>query len=222
MTKRALVTTTLVFALFTGVSLSEEATPKRKVVSEETVRAASVRAYSDLLCLAYSNGWRYAPDRVENGFKRHLEELRAKVASQGYVIEPCAADAFRRPVRECLAEPIGQWPGTAIDPLAKELMLGKRRDIRLGHVTGVLYYTVEPEGYRITATLVSGAADQSIKFIAMLGRRQRIVISVPRSATEPFRELEILRDGDSVIINHPVNGLPGFEDEGPIPETASK
>jgi hypothetical protein len=32
------------------------------------------------------NGWRYPRSQIENGFKRHLEELRSQLVVHGYTI----------------------------------------------------------------------------------------------------------------------------------------
>lgn len=55
-------------------------------ISEEVVRILSARAYSDLLLQAYQKGWRYPRSQVENGFKRHFEELKLQLIAQGYQI----------------------------------------------------------------------------------------------------------------------------------------
>ncbi|UVC19396.1 hypothetical protein [Mesorhizobium onobrychidis] len=53
--------------------------------------------------------------------------------------------------------------------------------IHLPGFDGVIYYTVEQSGYRVVATLASGADELPIRFISTLGPGQRMAISVPQS-----------------------------------------
>jgi hypothetical protein len=73
--------------------------------------------------------------------------------------------------------------------------------IRLGRFDGIVYYTVEQDGYRVVATLASGAEGLPIRFVSTLGPGQRIIISTPQSVNEPAIEVEILRDGDALLVS---------------------
>ena len=70
------------------------------------------------------------------------------------------------------------------------------RSINLGDVSGVAYYTVEPDGFRIVTTLAQDEAGMAIRFVSVLEPRQRVVLSTPHRADE----LEIGRNGDSLIV----------------------
>jgi hypothetical protein len=65
-----------------------DAGPRSISISEEAVRIASARAYSDLLRQAYRNGRRYTSRAIENGFRRHFEELKLQLLDDGYTITP--------------------------------------------------------------------------------------------------------------------------------------
>lgn len=77
------------------------------------------------------------------------------------------------------------------------------RSIHLARFDGIVYYTVEQDGYRVVATLGSGAEDLPIRFISTLGPGQRIVISVPQSVDQPSVDFEILRDCDALLVSEP-------------------
>lgn len=77
--------------------------------------------------------------------------------------------------------------------------------IHLARFDGIVYYTVEQDGYRVVATLASGAEGLPIRFIATLGPGQRIVISVPQSVDQPSVDFEILRDCDALLVSGPLS-----------------
>ena len=70
------------------------------------------------------------------------------------------------------------------------------RSINLGDVSGVAYYTVEPDGFRVVTTLAQGEAGTPIRIVSVLAPGQRVVLSTPRQADA----LEISRNGDSVLV----------------------
>ncbi|WP_076859009.1 hypothetical protein [Bradyrhizobium mercantei] len=70
------------------------------------------------------------------------------------------------------------------------------QSIHLGDVSGVAYYTVEPEGYRVVTTLAQGAAGTPVRFVSVLAPGQRALLSTPNQAGS----LEISRNGDSLTI----------------------
>ncbi|WP_189502100.1 MULTISPECIES: hypothetical protein [unclassified Mesorhizobium] len=81
---------------------------------------------------------------------------------------------------------------------------GNGNSIHLPGFDGVIYYTVEQAGYRVVATLASGADELPIRFISTLGQGQRIVISVPQTIGQPAIEFEILRNGDALVVSDPI------------------
>ena len=70
------------------------------------------------------------------------------------------------------------------------------QSIHLGDVTGVAYYTVERDGFRVVTTLAQGEAGTPIRFVSVLAPGQRVVLSTPL----PFGALEIRRDGDNLSV----------------------
>jgi len=76
--------------------------------------------------------------------------------------------------------------------------------VDLGTVNGIVYYTVEPTGYRVVATLRS--PDQSpgvssvVRFVATLAPEQSITLSTPRAAGEPAVEVRFVRHGGHVFV----------------------
>ena len=71
------------------------------------------------------------------------------------------------------------------------------KSINLGDVSGVAYYTVAPDGFRVVTTLAQGEAGTPIRFVSVLAPGQRVVLSTPHEAGA----LEIRRDGDSLFVS---------------------
>ena len=86
---------------------------------------------------------------------------------------------------------------------ASELAPGNGHSIHFGHVKGVVYYTVEQDGYRVVATLASGADAQPMRFVSTLGPGQHMVISLPQAVGQPSLDFEIMRDGATVLVSEP-------------------
>ena len=59
-----------------------------KPISEEALRTVSAEMYSDILAQECLHGRRYSQSRIENGFKRHFEEMRLQLVASGYTIVP--------------------------------------------------------------------------------------------------------------------------------------
>ena len=77
------------------------------------------------------------------------------------------------------------------------------RSIELGDVSGVAYYTVEPDGFRVVATLAQGEAGTPIRIVSVLAPGQRVVLSTSHQAGG----LEISRNGNSLLVRK-ANALP--------------
>lgn len=88
---------------------------------------------------------------------------------------------------------------------AAELAPKSGHSIHLARFDGVVYYTVEQEGYRVVATLASGPGELPIRFVATLGPEQRLLISVPQAVGEPSIEFEILRTGHTLLVSYPIS-----------------
>ena len=88
MTKLSVLTAILVLSVSAGPCLSEGTRTNGKLISEEAAKAASAELYSDILVRACRNGWRYPRSYIENGFRRHLAELKLQLVDQGYTVIP--------------------------------------------------------------------------------------------------------------------------------------
>ena len=71
------------------------------------------------------------------------------------------------------------------------------RSIDLGDVSGVVYYTAEPDGFRVVTTLAQGDAGTPIRFVSVLAPGQRVVLSTPHHQADA---LEISRNGDMLLV----------------------
>ena len=83
---------------------------------------------------------------------------------------------------------------------AGELLPMNAQSIALGQVTGIAYYTVEADGYRVVVTLASGPESTPIRYVSTLISGQSIVLSVPQGFQQPALEFQITRNGDSVTV----------------------
>ncbi|MCA1370941.1 hypothetical protein I6F15_26690 [Bradyrhizobium sp. BRP14] len=86
---------------------------------------------------------------------------------------------------------------------ASELAPGNGHSIHLGRFDGAVYYTVEKDGYRVVATLASGAEAQPIRFVSTLGPGEKLMISVPQAIGQPSADFEIVRDGEVLLVQEP-------------------
>ena len=78
------------------------------------------------------------------------------------------------------------------------------RTIDLGHVSGVVYYTVEHDGFRVVATFAQGETGTPVRFEALLAPGQSVVLSTPRAAGVAPREVQISRQNDRVLVHEAV------------------
>jgi hypothetical protein len=70
------------------------------------------------------------------------------------------------------------------------------KSIDLGEVSGIVYYTVERDGFHVVATLAQGEAGTPIRVVSVLAPGQRVVLSTPQQAGA----IEISRKGDGVLV----------------------
>src|SRR5580700_9236634 len=76
------------------------------------------------------------------------------------------------------------------------------QSIHLGDVSGVAYYSVQPNGFRVVTTLAQGEAGTPIRMVSVLAPGQRVVLSTPHQSGV----LEINRNGDSLLV-HKANAV---------------
>lgn len=75
------------------------------------------------------------------------------------------------------------------------------RRIDLGEVSGVAYYTVEREGFRVVATLSQqGETAIPVRVEAVLRQGQSVILSAPHEAGVAPDAIEISRQADTVMI----------------------
>lgn len=79
---------------------------------------------------------------------------------------------------------------------ANDLRPIEGKSIDLGEVSGVAYYTVEPDGFHVVTTLAQGAAGTPVRVVSVLAPGQSVVLSTPHRAGA----LEITRKGDSLLV----------------------
>lgn len=83
---------------------------------------------------------------------------------------------------------------------AAELQPIQGATVTVGGVAGVVYYTIEPDGYRAVATVASGAEAPPVRFVAVLTDGQKLWVSVPGPVGSPASEIEIARSGNRLSI----------------------
>jgi predicted aconitase len=88
---------------------------------------------------------------------------------------------------------IGVAHGDGLQPI-------EGQSIHLGEVSGVAYYTIERDGFRLVATLAQGEAGTPVRIEAILAAGQSLVLSTPREAGSAPNAVEISRRGDQVLV----------------------
>ncbi len=71
-----------------GPAYARDKIEPRKPISEAEIQIVSDVAYTGLLRQALSKGWRFSPEQIEKGYRRHFEELKLQLINQGYTILP--------------------------------------------------------------------------------------------------------------------------------------
>ena len=70
------------------------------------------------------------------------------------------------------------------------------KSIDLGEISGIAYYTVERDGFRIVTTLAQGEAGTPIRVVSVLAPGQSVVLSTERLGGA----IEISRKRDSLFV----------------------
>jgi hypothetical protein len=76
----------IVATLLAGSAGAGEQTKRHGVVTEAAVRMVSDLTYTELLSQALRKGWRYTPEQIQSGYRRHFEEFKLQLIDQGYMI----------------------------------------------------------------------------------------------------------------------------------------
>jgi hypothetical protein len=79
----------------------------------------------------------------------------------------------------------------------------------LGAVSAITYYTVEQDGFRVVTTIQEDGRDTPVpvRFVTTLQAGQRSVVSVPAELGIQAWALELVREGNHLIIHHPTKQL---------------
>lgn len=94
------------------------------------------------------------------------------------------------------------------EPSSLEIAPLGAKSVELGGFRGVAYYTQEPHGFRVVATLAAGQDGAPLRFVATLADRQKVTFSVPAPDGKARETVEFARDGDRLIVSRP--DLAGF------------
>jgi hypothetical protein len=74
------------------------------------------------------------------------------------------------------------------------------KSIDLGAVSGVAYYIVERDGFRVVAILAQGETGTPVRFETLLAAGQSVVLSTPRDEDAVGKRIEISRRDDQVLV----------------------
>jgi hypothetical protein len=83
---------------------------------------------------------------------------------------------------------------------ADDMQPQEAHTVSLGTLTGVAYYTVERDGYRVVTTLAQDESSSPVRFVAVLLPNQKVTISVPGGLNGRSATIDIIRQGDNVTI----------------------
>jgi hypothetical protein len=75
--------------------------------------------------------------------------------------------------------------------------------IDLGDVSGVAYYTVERDGFRVVATLAKKDEDAvPVRVVVMLAPGQSMTLSIPHEVGIPPDAVDFIRRADTVLVHN--------------------
>jgi hypothetical protein len=73
------------------------------------------------------------------------------------------------------------------------------KSLQLGDVSGVAYYTVQGQGYRLVVTL-AGQDSTPVRFESTLLPGQKVTMSTPGSGRANAQTIEFSRQGDHLLV----------------------
>jgi hypothetical protein len=85
---------------------------------------------------------------------------------------------------------------------AEDLHEIQAKSLQLGDVSGVAYYTVQGQGYRLVVT-VAGQDSTPVRFESTLLPGQKVTMSMPGSARANARTIEFSRQGNHLVMTNP-------------------
>ena len=108
--------------------------------------------------------------------------------------------ALRPVIAAALALAALATPAVTTPALAQDLKPAEARSLDLGALSGVAYYTVEPAGFRVVATLAEEADGTPMRVISLLAPGQSVVLSAAGAVGATPREIEISREADTLLV----------------------
>lgn len=84
----------------------------------------------------------------------------------------------------------------------REIAADQGQDFVLGDTLGVAYFTSEPGGLRLVATLKS-TEGSPVRFVATLAPDQTATVSVPGKVGDAATEVKFVRRGERVVVKAP-------------------
>src|SRR5262245_58508628 len=79
---------------------------------------------------------------------------------------------------------------------ADEVRPLQAQSINLGEVSGVVYYTVESDGFHVVTTLVQGEAGVPVRAVSVLAPGQSVVLTTGTTANA----IKISRQADTLLV----------------------
>jgi hypothetical protein len=73
--------------------------------------------------------------------------------------------------------------------------------VELGTLTGVAYYTVEPDGHHLVLTMQTSESETPFRVVATLAPGQDFTLSIPRGAGEPAVDVHFTRANEQIFVN---------------------
>ena len=101
-------------------------------------------------------------------------------------------------VAAALASLAAAPPGAA---RAEDLQPVQGQSIDLGTLTGTAYYTVEPGGFHVVATLADRRSGDPVRLEAVLASGQRMMLSTPGGRSGAPHTVEISRQDGEVLVH---------------------
>ena len=98
-------------------------------------------------------------------------------------------------------QPNAEDPTPTLRVETQERAIGPQQGLvfSLGAAIGVAYFTLEPAGFRLVAT-IQGAEGSPVRFTATLAPEQAATVSVPGKVGEQATEVSFLRRGEQLVV----------------------
>jgi hypothetical protein len=81
----------------------------------------------------------------------------------------------------------------------REIAAEQGQDFVLGDTAGIAYFTSDPGGLRLVAT-VKNTEGSPVRFVATLAPEQTAIVSIPGKVGEEATEVSFVRHGERIIV----------------------